>query len=119
MIEEYTWYKQKQADDCETIECAPYDPIEDFTMEPSGHYVLIRPNIETKKIEVAVCDQAHNIIKVFIGSTAQELYHTIFQYEKDKGVVYFADKEHIAYLGKELKKCELALTVPNTIYYQE
>ena len=119
MAEKYHWEKQTMADDCEIIECPKYDPIADFTMDPSGHYVLIRPNIETKKIEVAICDENHKIVKIFIGSSPQDLYHTIFKYEKENGIEYFKDKDHMAYLGKEFKKCELALKIPNSIYYQE
>lgn len=119
MKEQYTWHKQAMADRCEIVKCEPYNPIDDFTMDTTGYYVLIRPNLESQKIEVAICDQEHRIIKVFVGSNAQELYHTIFQYEKKNDIEYFKDKEHIAYLGKEFKKCELALTVPNAIYYQE
>ena len=128
MAKKYVWYKQKMADNCEIIECPPYDPIEDFVLDASGYYVLIRPNIEMQKIEVAVCDQDHNIIKIFIGKSPQELYHTIFKYEKDHGVEYFTDKNHIAYLGKEyershtfdqkiVKKLGVPYTIPKAQLY--
>ena len=119
MAEKYEWHKQTMAEDCKTIHCKPHDPIKDFNMEATGHYVLIRPNKNDMKIEVAICDKDHKIVRIFIGSTCQEIYNAIFKDEEESGVVFFKNKEHIAYLGKELKKCELALTEPNAIYYQE
>jgi hypothetical protein len=115
----YHWAKQTQAKDCEVIDCKEYDPIKNFSRDPSGVYVLIRPNFENARIEVAVCDKNHTIQKVFIGRRAQDIYHGIFEHEKKHKTSWFREKHHIAYLGKELKKAELAITIGHNSYYQE
>ena len=103
------WVKQKTHPDCQIIQCAPFDPIKDFEMEPTGHYVLIRVNVEQGMIEVAVCNEKHEITHVFQGESSQSLYHNLLKFENENGLSWFKSKEHLAYLGKELKKCELAL----------
>ncbi|MFT5388090.1 MAG: hypothetical protein ACI9E5_001225 [Candidatus Omnitrophota bacterium] len=112
------WHKQKIADNCQDIECSSYDHIKDFEMEVTGCYVLIRTNSEDKLIEVAICIPEHVVTHTFSGKTCQELYHTIFTYEKEHNLNWFTNKEHMAYLGKELKKCEIALS-SGVDYYQE
>ena len=86
-----------------------YDPIKDFHRDPCGFYVLIRADKKNVLIEVAVCDKRHVIIKVFRGKKCQDVYQAIFNYEKKNQCEWFTRKDHIAYLGKELKKAELAL----------
>jgi len=71
------------------------------------------------RIDVSICSKEHHIMKVFSGRKAQDVYHTIFQYEKKNKLEWFSDKEHIAYLGKELKKAEIALALGNNAYFQE
>ena len=56
---------------------------------------------------------------MFKGRRPQDLYDTIFRYENSNGLSWFTNKQHIAYLGKELKKAELALAMGNKGYYQE
>ncbi len=97
------------APNLEVIDCLAYDPIKDFHRDPCGYYVLIRVDTKHCFIEVAICDKKHTIIKVFRGKKAQDLYHTIFMYEKKHDCQWFKAKDHVAYLGKELKKAELAL----------
>ncbi len=97
------------ASNLEVIDCLVYDPIKDFSMDPSGCYVLIRVDQKDGVIEVAICDKKHTIIKVFRGKKSQDIYHSIFQSENNDGVEWFKSKNHIAYLGKELKKAEYAL----------
>ena len=109
-MKKYVWHKQSIVSDLEIIDCAVYDPIKDFRMDPSGHYVLIRVDVAHALIEVAICDKKHQIIKVFRGGKSQDLYFSIFEYEMKHGSEWFRRKDHIAYLGKELKKAELALT---------
>ena len=109
-MKNYVWQKQVIAPDLEIIDCPVYDPIKDFRLDPTGAYVLIRCDSEHALIEVAICDKKHVIVKVFRGRKAQDLYYTIFEYEKKHGVKWFERKDHIAYLGKELKKAELALS---------
>jgi len=106
---DYVWHKQVISSDLEIINCLNYDPIKDFRRDPMGAYVLIRCDMENSLIEVAICDKKHTIIKVFRGRKAQDLYYTIFEYEKKNKLKWFSRKDHAAYLGKELKKCEFAL----------
>ena len=109
MMKENTWHKQSKSPDLKLIDCPVYDPIKDFRRDPTGVYVLIRCEIENSIIEVAICDKKHTIIKTFRGRKAQDLYYTIFEYEKKHKHNWFSRKDHAAYLGKELKKCEFAL----------
>jgi hypothetical protein len=109
LMKPYVWHKQSISPDFELINCPSYDPIKDFHRDPTGVYVLIRCDIENASIEVAVCDPKHTIIKAFRGQKAQDLYVTIFEYEKKHQLKWFSRKDHIAYLGKELKKAEYGL----------
>ena len=115
----YHWAQQKLAKNCETIDCAEYDPIKNFHRDPSGYYVLIKVNFITARIEVAICNKDHEVEKIFNGRKAQDIYYQIFQYEKKHKVSWFEEKSHMAYLGKELKKAELALVMGNSAYFQE
>ena len=115
----FRWSSQQEDKNCELIPCAQYDTYKDFKLDPSGHYVLIRVNFEYLRIDVAICSKDNYILKVFSGSKAQDVYHAIFQYEKQNKLEWFLDKEHIAYLGKELKKAEIALSLGNNAYFQE
>ena len=114
----YVWFKQSMASNVEVIDCSIYDPIKDFHMDPSCFYVLIRINQQEAKIEVAVCSKKHEIVKIFRGGKSQDLYHTILKYEIKHQIEWFKRKDHIAYLGKELKKAEIAL-VNKESYVQE
>jgi len=118
MTKEYVWHKQSTAPDINIISCPVYDPIKNFHRDPTGVYVLIRCDIEKSLIEVAVCDKKHAILKVFQGRKSQDIYYTIFEYEKKHQLKWFSRKDHAAYLGKELKKCEFALSGKET-YIQE
>jgi hypothetical protein len=109
MKKDYVWYKQSATSDMEIVDCLVYDPIKDFNRDPTGYYVLIRVNKPESLIEVAICDKDHKIIKTFRGKKSQDVYHAIFLYEKKCKVEWFKNKDHIAYLGKELKKAEYAL----------
>jgi hypothetical protein len=113
------WAKQQMHEDWELLECPEYDPIKDFNRDPTGYYVLIKVNFATIRIEVGICSKDHEIVKIFSGRKAQDLYYQIFQHEKKNNLRWFEDKSHIAYLGKELKKAELALVTGNSAYFQE
>jgi hypothetical protein len=115
-MKKYVWHKQSIVPDLEIIDCPVYDDIKDFRRDPTGAYVLIR--CEEKIIEVAICDKKHTVIKVFRGGKAQDIYYTIFEYEKKHKIKWFARKDHAAYLGKELKKAEFAITEKKN-YMQE
>jgi hypothetical protein len=115
----YTWAKQTLAPELEIIECPVYDAYKDFNRDPAGCYTLIRVNLIESKIETAICNKDHVIVKVFKGRKAQDVYEAIFRYEKKHELCWFKDKGHCAYLGKELKKAEQCLDAGRNDYYQE
>jgi hypothetical protein len=108
-MKNYVWHKQSISPDFELIDCPIYDPLKNFHRDPTGAYVLIRCDTGPSLIEVAVCDKKHTIVKAFRGRKAQDLYYTIFEYEKKHQLKWFSRKDHAAYLGKELKKAEFAI----------
>ena len=71
--------------------------------------MLIRCDVNEALIEVAICDKKHTITHAFRGGKAQDLYDAIFEYEKKHKLKWFSRKDHVAYLGRELKKCEFAI----------
>jgi len=83
-----------------------------------GCYVLIRLYLDTYEIGVAVCDYNHVILKEFRGRRPQDLYTAIFDYSEKNGKNWFKRLDHAAYLGKELKKAEICLSI-GTEYVQE
>ncbi len=115
----YVWAKQQMVSGLKPIICKTHDPYKDFRRDPTGYYVLIRPNFETRTIELAICNKAHVIEAVFIGHSCQDVYEGVFQYEKKQAKHWFKDKGHCAYIGKELKKAELALVLGQNNYFQE
>ena len=116
----FVWKSQKMAGDCETIDCPEYDLYKSFKMEPTGFYVLIGLNFADYRIEVGIChNRDHKVEKIFSGRKAQDIYTAIFNYEKSHKLSWFTEKNHIAYLGKELKKAEIALAMGNSAYFQE
>ena len=117
-MKEYVWHKQVIAPDLSMMECPVYDSIKNFHRDPTGAYVLIRCDTHTSTIEVAICDKKHTLTHSFRGQKAQDLYFFIFEYEKKNKHRWFSRKDHIAYLGKELKKAENAL-LKNEAYVQE
>lgn len=113
------WVKDKSLHkDFEIIQCKPYDDYKDHKND-NGCYVLIRIDFEYYEIQVAISNYKHEIIKLFKGKRPQDIYNEIFEYEKKYNKKWFNNKQHIAYLGKELKKAEIALAMGNNGYYQE
>ncbi|MBI4155065.1 DUF4346 domain-containing protein [Candidatus Woesearchaeota archaeon] len=118
MEERPNWVKDKTyAKDFEIIECPSLDPYKDFKTD-LGCYILIKVMFDTSQISVAICNYKHEILKEFRGKKAQDIWSTIFDYEEKNNLKWFNRKDHIAYLGKELKKAEIALAL-GTTYYQE
>ena len=115
----FHWASQKLAHDCETIDCKEYDTYKDYRADSSGYYILVKTNFEHYRIEVAICNKNHEIVKIFSGRKTQDVYQAIFDYEKKNKAEWFKEKSHIAYLGKELKKAEIALAMGNSAYFQE
>lgn len=113
------WAKQVMAKDCVEIDCPGHDGYKDFRLDSSGYYVLIRIEWDILKIAVAICNKKHEIVAVFRGSKVQDVYCAIFRFEKEHKVEWFKTKEHIAYLGKELKKAEIAMAMGIKDYFQE
>lgn len=106
------WVKDKVLHkDFEMIECPPFHPTKDFTMDNSC-YLLIRVDRNDMKIEVGVCNYKHELLKGYRGRLAQDIYYSFL---KDGWIKRL---DHAAYLGKELKKAELAMSMGYD-YYQE
>jgi len=113
------WIKDKKlSDDFEIMKVPEIDDWKDFIFDKGGCYVLIKVYREDHTIGVAICNQEHLILKEFRGRRAQDIYHTIFKYAKEKNLRWFTVLDHAAYLGKELKKAEIALVLGHD-YYQE
>ena len=70
-------------------------------IDPVG-YFLIRFNLDSKQIELGFCKQKNLIDLLIKGDTAEEIYHTF----ANQGITLRLD--HMAYLGKELAKAEIA-----------
>ena len=113
------WVKDKKTHkDFTVIACPSYDNYKDHKND-DGCYVLIKVDFEFSEIQVAVCNYTHEILVAFRGKKAQDIYSCIFDYEKKHNLSWFTEKQHTAYLGKELKKAEIALALGNTGYFQE
>ena len=73
-----------------------------WIQDPKGFF-LIKPNYKNKTIHVGYCTNDNVLKYEIIGKRAQEVYYTIFRMK------LVSKLEHAAYLGKELKKVELAI----------
>lgn len=116
----------KSKDGNEMTAC-PVINRDEIELDPSGWWFLIKPNFRYGYIEVAAChetgphphfladdESARKIIEIFYGRCAQDIYHHIL--EKTK---FVTSMTHAAYLGKELKKAEIALALGMQKFYQE
>ena len=113
------WVKDKLLHkDFEVIQCNPYDDYKDHKND-DGCYVLVKVDFEFYEIQLAIVNYQHEILKVFRGKRAQDVYNAVFEYEKEHNMQWFKEKQHIAYIGKELKKAEIALALGSSGYYQE
>ena len=95
---------------CEKID------IPNQEMDPSGFYLLIKVDFHDRTIGVKICDKDHHDIETFWGRQVQDVYCSVLA--DPRSGVWFQDTTHIAYLGKELKKAEIALATGGN-YYQE
>ena len=117
-IEKPAWVKDKKvAEDFEVIEVRKWDDYKDFKMD-GGCYVLIRIHWDKGEVGAAICDYKHTILKEFRGKRPQDIYNAIFDYSEKNDKKWFTRLEHAAYLGKELKKAEMCLSI-GTEYTQE
>ncbi|MBI2670938.1 DUF4346 domain-containing protein [Candidatus Woesearchaeota archaeon] len=101
------WVAQKKqiihAKDFKIIQ-GHYHEVRDFVLDKNGFF-LIRVYNNTNEIGAAFVDNETYEMKFEVrGKTAQEVYHVIFN-ELNVNVRL----DHAAYLGKELKKAEMAL----------
>ncbi|MBI2139746.1 DUF4346 domain-containing protein [Candidatus Woesearchaeota archaeon] len=110
--------KQTFAKGFEVIQARQRHDIRDFKMEPTGHYILIRLLPESNQISLAVCNKSHEILEEFRGRTAKDIYGAIFEFEEKNNLSWFTNKEHIAYIGKELNKAQQAMERDEK-YWQE
>ena len=97
------------------VTCKEID-INDQPMDESGYYVLIKVDFVTRRIGVKVMASNHAYVDDFWGRQCQDIYCAILSDPRAEG--WFTDPTHIAYLGKELKKAEIALATGGS-YYQE
>ena len=112
------WVKDKTvANDFEVIECKPYDDYKDHKND-DGCYVLIKVDFEFYEIQVAILNYKHEILRVFKGRRPQDIWQAIFTYMEKHNKNWFKRLDHAAYLGKELKKAEICMSI-GTEYVQE
>jgi len=117
-IDKPAWVKDKKtADDFEVIRANPYDDYKDHRND-NGCYVLIKLYWDTHEVGAAVCDYKHTILKEFRGKRAQDIYVAMFKFDEQHNKKWFTVPDHIAYIGKELKKAEICLAL-GTEYVQE
>lgn len=104
------------------LECPKIDR-DQVDMDTSGYWFLIRPNFEQGVIECAACckdsSKPKNIYQIYYGRCAQDIYHYILNVNPLEGIQFATSMTHAAYLGKELKKCEIALALGLKDFYQE
>lgn len=115
----FVFTSQKWGNDRDVVLCPEYDGYRDFHRDPSGYYVLIRLEWDIRRIALAICDKDHQILRVFKGRSAQDIYNAVFNEQKKNKLEWFKEPTHIAYLGKELKKAELCLALGANSYFQE
>ena len=92
--------------------CPPFDPIKSYKQDLSS-FLLLKIDKDKKQIVVGVCSYTYELLEEFRGTTAPQIYDYILNHTK-----YISRLDHAAYLGKELKKAELALK-NNKEYLQE
>ena len=113
-MERPAWVKDKKiAEDFEVIR-HQFNEYKDFRIDKG--YVLIRVYNDTHEIGLAVCTDDHTILKEFRGRIAQDVYTGLRVWADKQQESYLLYQEHWAYIGKELKKAEIALSME---YVQE
>ena len=104
----------------------PEIDLTQMEMDKSGIYFLISVRFDICRIEVEVKYSAlvnhslpegrelEKLVEMVQGNRCQDIYHYIFQKYGQ-----YMSMNHAAYLGKELKKAEIALALGMKDYYQE
>lgn len=135
----------KSASRIEMVECPAFDRDSE-KMDPSGWWFAIRPNFRYGFIECAACHIGvvnpeaftyaegmkavlRHAKEILYGRCAQDIYHKIIAkgYLDIDGATPLHEipdilkmkLAHAAYLGKELKKAEIALVLGIKDQYQE
>ena len=117
-IDKPAWVKDKKvADDFEIIQAKKWDDYKDFKMD-DGCYTLVKVHWDKYEIGVAICDYNHVILKEFRGRRPQDIWQAIFSHMEEHKKNWFKRLDHAAYLGKELKKAEICMSI-GTEYVQE
>ena len=93
---------------------APYSNPYDLELDISFYFFVIAPRFDIGRIEVEVHKRGGEIEAIIQGSRCQDIYNEIFRHKE-----WVTTFDHAAYLGKELKKAEIALALGMKDYYQE
>ena len=85
-------------------------------MDASGYHLLIKVDFVTRRIGARIIHTDIDVVEDFWGYQCQDVYCAVLTDPRAK--IWFTDLTHVAYLGKELKKAEIALATGGS-YYQE
>ncbi len=108
-----SWTKSiKKVSEFKSTQCPEYDHIRDYHQDPSC-YILVDIDRESKEIIAGICNYQNQLVEEFRGKIAQQIYYFMLNERK-----YITRLDHAAYLGKELKKAEMALATGQE-YIQE
>lgn len=97
----------------EIIQAQYVDPYE-LELDHSFYFVTISPRFDIGRIEVVIHRMDGEIEAIIQGNRCQDIWTEIF-----KNKEWITDLGHAAYLGKELKKAEIALALGMKDCYQE
>ena len=86
----------EKIDEIEAKRCIPWK------QDPAG-YFLIKVDCEGQKIELALCNNEHKIVKKIVGKHPIEIYQTLIK----QGMI--SQMDHAADMGVELEKAFIAL----------
>ncbi|HME45065.1 MAG TPA: DUF4346 domain-containing protein [Syntrophorhabdales bacterium] len=87
-----------------SVETVEAEPPEHIPMDKAGYFVIL-PEKEKGVIIAEHYSYDNKLLRVIQGKAARDLYHTII---KNKWV---STLSHAAYVGKELEKAELSMTL--------
>ena len=99
-----TWTKSiTKAKDFKVTQCPEFNAIRDYRQD-NASFLLIRVDREKGEIAVGVCNYNYELLEEFRGKSAQQIYFYMLNNRS-----YITKLDHAAYLGKELRKAEMAL----------
>lgn len=97
----------------EIIQASHVDPY-DLELDLSFYFFIISPRFDIGRIEVEVHRRGGEIEAIIQGNRCQDIWTEIFKHKE-----WVTDLSHAAYLGKELKKAEIAMALGLKECYQE